>query len=244
MQKVSDQDIEILILGSRNPWPNARSAPEKVVSALWKNVTSCSAISMSPSPRPESVTIPPRYNVSFSSSVLLIVRSSFMVWAPSSYGRAAILWFRQKFCPRTSRPPITSTEGLQRPYGQYTVYTYGRWAGRLNTSDESVRNALFNLVQCGNKRQKGVDFAPQLPQHCFWFVYFVSGPEFLLDNVFLSVSFCWNCYRDLLRRKLLSLSATKTIHFNTEPSISCGSLEPGNISLTTSTQCEEMWIGR
>ncbi len=31
-------------------------------------------------------------------------------------------------------------------------------------------NALLNLVWCGNKRQRGgVDFALQLPQHCFWF---------------------------------------------------------------------------
>ena len=46
-------------------------------------------------------------------------------------------------------PPTPPAEGLQRPYGQYTVHTYGRWAG--------------------NKRQRWVDFAPQLPQHCFYF---------------------------------------------------------------------------
>ena len=102
----------------------------------------------------------------------LFVRSPFMVWAPSSYGRAAILWFRQKFCPGplvtlgpgtptpTPYPPhwrspkpiwaIYSIHiwevgwmswtwhlDLGTPYppplkaskGQYTVSTYGRWAG-------------------------------------------------------------------------------------------------------------------
>ena len=27
----------------------------------------------------------------------------------------------------------------------------------------------FNLVWCGKKRKRGVDFTPQLPQQCFWF---------------------------------------------------------------------------
>ncbi len=43
----------------------------------------------------------------------------------------------------------------------------------------SVRNAPFNLVRCRNKRQTGVDFAPQLPQHCFWFVIPAWGPKLL-----------------------------------------------------------------
>ncbi len=32
---------------------------------------------------------------------------------------------------------------------------------------KSFRNVPFILFQCGKKRQRGVDFALQLPQHCF-----------------------------------------------------------------------------
>ena len=38
--------------------------------------------------------------------------------------------------------------------------------------------ALFNLVQCGNKRQRWVDFAPQLPQHCFYLLFFWNGKSY------------------------------------------------------------------
>ena len=71
---------------------------------------------------------------------LLVVRSPFMVWAPSGYGRAAIVCFRDVPGPLSHMGPLPLAEGLQRPYGQYRsiLYTYGRWAG------------------CpGNKRQKG-----------------------------------------------------------------------------------------
>ncbi len=103
-----------------------------------------------------------------------------MFWAPSSYSRAAILWFRQKFCPRPPAP-MWPTEGLQRPFGPNTVCTYGRWAGcprspgplpPLKGSKGQLGQIHVShgssLVGCANKRQKGVDFAPQLTQHCFW----------------------------------------------------------------------------
>ncbi len=52
-----------------------------------------------------------------------------------------------------SQTPVPPTKGVQRLFGPNTVYTYGS-----------------NLFRWGNKRQRGggVDFAPQLPQHCFW----------------------------------------------------------------------------
>ena len=109
------------------------------------------------------------------SCLVVIVPSPFMVWAPSSYGRAAILWFRQKFVPDPLVPPCdlkrpfgpnTVNTHCKRPFGPNTVYTYVRLAG---CPRPLVRNSLFNLVWCRNKRQRGVDFAPQLPQHCFLF---------------------------------------------------------------------------
>ncbi len=41
---------------------------------------------------------------------------------------------------------------------------------------KSTIYALFNLVQCGNKRKRWVDFAPQLPQHCFCVLWFPPNP--------------------------------------------------------------------
>ncbi len=89
---------------------------------------------------------------------------------------------------QTPLPPLP-TEGLQRQFGPNTVYTYGskgnlgkiqctHMAGWLDVTDplgpptEGFKRkygqyALFKLVWWGNKRQSGVDFAPQLPQHWF-----------------------------------------------------------------------------
>ncbi len=126
---------------------------------------------------------------------MLVVWSPLMVWAPSSYGMVAILWFIQnldgtdpppppcdlqrQFGPNTvytygrlagcHRPP-PPPEGLQRPFGPNTVCACGskgklgqiqctHMAGWLDVTapppTESVRNALFNLVPYGNKRQRG-----------------------------------------------------------------------------------------
>ena len=38
-------------------------------------------------------------------TTVIIVRSSFLVWAPGSYGRAAILWFRQNLDVTNPLPP-------------------------------------------------------------------------------------------------------------------------------------------
>ncbi len=70
------------------------------------------------------------------------------IWAKCSVHKWQIGWMSQN-------PPHThTTERLQRPVGPNIVYTYGS-----------------NLVRCGNKRQRLVDFAPQLPEHCFLFVH-------------------------------------------------------------------------
>ena len=88
-------------------------------------------------------------------SCLFIVRSTFMALAPSSYGRVAILWFRQKL--HHGPPP---REGLQRPYGQYS-YSIHIWeVGWMSQTpplkvSKSARYALFNFVWCGNKRERG-----------------------------------------------------------------------------------------
>ena len=55
----------------------------------------------------------------------VIVRSPFIVWAPSRYGRVAILWFRQFLCHRDPPTPHVTFSQI----GSYTVYTYRRWAG-------------------------------------------------------------------------------------------------------------------
>ncbi len=76
----------------------------------------------------------------------LVVRSPFMVWVPSSYDRAAILWFRQNLDALDPPPPH-----WRAPKAIWDKY---RWQ-------------VGSLAWCRNKRQRVVDFARQLPQHCF-----------------------------------------------------------------------------
>ena len=84
-----------------------------------------------------------------------IVRTPFMVWAPSGYSRAAILWFWD--VPRTPPPTHTPCD-LQLIWAKYSVYTHMavRWMSRTPPPPTE-----------GLKR--GVDFPPQLAQHYFWF---------------------------------------------------------------------------
>ncbi len=77
---------------------------------------------------------------------------------------------------------------LQRQFGPNTVFTYIRLAGchrpprpphqwRCSKAIFRPNTVPFNLVWCGNNRQRGVDFAPQLPQHCFWFSLLYTAPD-------------------------------------------------------------------
>ena len=59
-----------------------------------------------------------------------------MVWAPSSYGRTAILWFRQNLDVTDPYPP-PHTEGLQRPFGPNIVYTNGTFQFGLMPKQET-----------------------------------------------------------------------------------------------------------
>ena len=95
------------------------------------------------------------------SALVLVVWSPFMVWAPSGYSRVAILWFRQKFCPRPPVPPCD----LQ-PFGLNTMYTYGRLAGcpRPRSPPRKGSKGYLGQIQCthmapicsdGETRDKG-----------------------------------------------------------------------------------------
>ncbi len=52
----------------------------------------------------------------------LVVRSPFMVWAPSGYGMAAILWFRQIWMSQPPPAPLKVSRGHMGNIEQYTVY--------------------------------------------------------------------------------------------------------------------------
>ncbi len=76
--------------------------------------------------------------------LVIIVRSPFMVWAPSGGSRAAVLWFRDvTHLLRTTPPP---TEGLRK-----------------------CQKCAIHFVPMRKQdtKQGGVDFAPQLLRHCF-----------------------------------------------------------------------------
>ncbi len=142
------------------------------------------------------------------------MQSPFIVWAPSSYGRVAILWFRQNLdVPDPQSPPLNVSNGHLGPiqcthvapkaiWAQYSVHTWQvGWMSLTPWSPhwmspkaiwvqyiihiwvKSVKNALFNLVRCGNKRQRGgVDFALHLPQHCFWFYFVFAWSPFRISR--------------------------------------------------------------
>ncbi len=95
--------------------------------------------------------------------------------ATSIFGLSTILW-SDRNC---HTPPIPPCD-LQRSYmGKYSVHIWQvGWMSQTASPTQKVSKGhlgqiqcahmALNLVQCGNKRQRGVDFAPQLPQHCFW----------------------------------------------------------------------------
>ena len=75
--------------------------------------------------------------------------------------------------PLPSPPPLT--EDLQRPYEQYTVYTWEvGWMSQTSchtwtwdTPPSKVSEMHYSISSDAETRDNGVDFAPQLPQHCF-----------------------------------------------------------------------------
>ena len=91
----------------------------------------------------------------------LIVRSPFMVWAPSSYGSAVILWFRQKLChwPQVTLGPRTPPHppNWRSPKATWAIYST-HMGGGLDVTD------LMSHLELGPPSPPTIQFGPMWKQ--------------------------------------------------------------------------------